>query len=291
MSPLSPTSTLSTHGSASTAASPADLASIGAFVESRSAILCPEDKQYLFEARLRPVLRKHGVADLGELARLLRTAPPPALADAVVEAMTTNETSWFRDVHPFEAIRTGILPELLGSRGTTRRLAIWSAACSTGQELYSLAMMLDMQFPELGNWEVKLHGTDINLEVLAKASAARYSALEVNRGLPAPYLARYAERDGTSYVLAERIRSRASFGKLNFVGPWPVLPRFDLVLCRNVLIYFDIDVRARIVRKIRDTLAPGGFLVLGSSETSLGDVDGFARVVFGRTTVYRKEAS
>lgn len=271
--------------------SPADLASIGAFVESRSAILCPADKHYLFEARLRPVMRKHGVANLGELARLLRTAPPPALAEAVIEAMTTNETSWFRDVHPFEALRTGILPELIAARQATRKLTIWSAACSTGQELYSVAMMLDMQFPELANWDITLHGTDISAEVLAQAEAARYSALEVNRGLPAPYLARYAERDGTAYVLAERIRARAAFSKLNFVGPWPVLPRFDLVLCRNVLIYFDIDVRARIVRKIRDTLAPGGYLLLGSSETSLGDVDGFARVVFGRTTVYRKEPS
>jgi chemotaxis protein methyltransferase CheR len=273
-----------------TEVSPADLKSIAQFVEGRSAILCPEDKYYLFEARLRPVLRKHEVADLSALASTLRTAPPPALAEAVIEAMTTNETSWFRDVHPFEAIRTGIIPELVTSRTTTKRLAIWSAACSTGQELYSLAMMLDMQFPELGTWDIALHGTDINLEVLAQARAARYSALEVNRGLPAQYLARYMERDGASYVLADKVRSRAKFEQLNFVGPWPVMPRFDLALCRNVLIYFDIDVRARIVRKIRDTLAPGGYLVLGSSETSIGDVDGFSRVVFGRTTVYRKEA-
>jgi chemotaxis protein methyltransferase CheR len=273
-----------------TEVSSSDLKSIAQFVENRSAILCPEDKYYLFEARLRPVLRKHEVADLGVLAAALRTGPAPALAEAVIEAMTTNETSWFRDVHPFEAIKTGIIPELVAARGSTKKLAIWSAACSTGQEIYSLAMMLDMQFPELGTWDVSLHGTDINLEVLAQAKSARYSALEVNRGLPAQYLARYMERDGASYVLSERIRSRAQFEQLNFVGPWPILPRFDLVLCRNVLIYFDIDVRARIVRKIRDTLTPGGYLVLGSSETSIGDVDGFSRVVFGRTTVYRKEA-
>ncbi|GAA0609382.1 protein-glutamate O-methyltransferase CheR [Sporichthya brevicatena] len=273
-----------------TEASAADLKVVAQFVESRSAILCPEDKYYLFEARLRPVLRKHDLPGLTELAAALRKGPPPALAEAVIEAMTTNETSWFRDVHPFDAIRTGILPELIAARQSTRRLAVWSAACSTGQELYSLAMMLDLQFPEVAGWDVALHGTDINLEVLAQAKAARYSALEVNRGLPAQYLARYFEREGASYVLAERVRSRATFTQLNFVGPWPVLPRFDLVLCRNVLIYFDIEVRARIVRKIRDTLAPGGYLVLGSSETSVGDVDGFTRVVFGRTTVYRKEA-
>ncbi len=273
-----------------TEATAADLKIVAQFVEGRSAILCPEDKYYLFEARLRPVLRKHELPGLAELAAALRTGPPPALAEAVIEAMTTNETSWFRDVHPFDAIRTGILPELIAARQGARKLAVWSAACSTGQELYSLAMMLDLQFPEIAGWDVALHGTDINLEVLGQAKSARYSALEVNRGLPAQYLARYFEREGASYVLAERIRSRAAFTQLNFVGPWPVLPRFDLVLCRNVLIYFDIEVRARIVRKIRDTLAPGGYLVLGSSETSIGDVDGFTRVVFGRTTVYRKEA-
>jgi chemotaxis protein methyltransferase CheR len=275
--------------SVSTETSEADLATIGGFVESRSAILCPADKYYLFEARLRPVLRQHNLGGIGELASRLRVNPSPALADAVIEAMTTNETSWFRDVHPFEAIKTGVIPDLIESRAATKKLAIWSAACSTGQELYSLAMMLDMQFPELGSWDLKLHGTDINLEVLAQAKAGRYSALEVNRGLPATYLARYMERDGTHYVLSERIRRRASFEKLNFIGPWPVLPRFDLALCRNVLIYFDVDVRARIVRKIRDNLAPGGYLVLGSSETSIGDVDGFARTVIGRTTVYQKE--
>ncbi|MGQ0632589.1 MAG: CheR family methyltransferase [Sporichthyaceae bacterium] len=279
---------MTTLSTPTTEVSPADLASIATFVESRSAILCPTDKYYLFEARLRPVLRRHDLPDITALAATLRLGAPLALADAVIEAMTTNETSWFRDVHPFEAIRTGIVPELIAERAAQRKLTIWSAACSTGQELYSLAMMLDMQFPALGTWDVQLHGTDINLEVLEQARAARYSALEINRGLPAPYLARYAERNGTAYVLAEKLRERATFTKLNFVSTWPVLPRFDLVLCRNVLIYFDIDVRARIVRKIRDTLAPGGFLMLGSSETSLGEVEGFTRVLFGRTTVYRK---
>lgn len=278
-----------TTASLTVEASAADLATIGAFVESRSAILCPADKYYLFEARLRPVMRVHNITGIAELAAQLRLGRSLELGDAVVEAMTTNETSWFRDVHPFEAIREGVLPDLVEKRGSTRKLSIWSAACSTGQELYSLAMMIDLQFPQLAGWDIRLHGTDLSLEVLAQARAGRYSSLEVNRGLPAQYLARYMERESTSYVLSERIRQRATFEQLNFVGHWPAPTRFDLVMCRNVLIYFDIDVRARIVRKLRDNLAPGGYLVLGSSETSIGDVDGFARTVFGRTTVYRKE--
>ncbi len=270
-------------------ASAADLQSIGAYVESRSAILCPPEKHYLFEARLRPVIRQHGLSSMAELAHKLRLGGSNALGDAVVEAMTTNETSWFRDIHPFDAMREGVIPDLVAKRQSTRRLSIWSAACSSGQELYSLGMMLDMNFPQLASWDVKLLGTDLSSEVLTHAKAARYSALEVNRGLPAAYLARYMSRDGAGYVVSDAIRKRASFEKLNFVTPWPALPRFDLVLLRNVLIYFDVDVRARIVHKIRDTLAPDGYLILGSSETSLGNVEGFTRAVFGRTTVYRKD--
>jgi chemotaxis protein methyltransferase CheR len=262
---------------------------IGRFVESRSAILCPPDKRYLFEARLRPVMRDHGISDMAELAMRLKGAGSLALGEAVVEAMTTNETSWFRDIHPFDAMRTGIFPELIEARAATRKLSIWSAACSTGQEVYSLAMMLDLQFPELQRWNVTYHGTDISNEVIAQAKAARYSALEVNRGLPAQYLARYMERDGSHYLVADALRKQATFAKLNFIAPWPPMPRYDVVLCRNVLIYFDMDVRARIVRKIQDVLAPGGYLILGSSETSLGNVEGLTRTVIGRTTVYRKE--
>jgi len=266
----------------------ADLSTISTYVESRSAILCPADKHYLFEARLRPVMRKHGLADLRELAAKLRMNGSPALGEDVVDAMTTNETSWFRDIHPFESLRTTIIPELMAAK-SNRSLTIWSAASSTGQELYSLAMMIDLQMPELHGWDVRLHGTDLSRDVIAQAKAGRYSALEVNRGLPAQYLARYMVRDGAHYVVSEGLRRKASWDRLNFVAPWPPLPRFDVVLCRNVLIYFDVDVRAKIIRKIRDTIVPGGYLLLGSSETSIGDVEGFQRLVIGRTTVYRKE--
>jgi chemotaxis protein methyltransferase CheR len=262
---------------------------IGSYVESRSAILCPPAKRYLFEARLRPVLREHGLADLAELAGRLRQQPHGRIGDDVVEAMTTNETSWFRDIHPFEALRSTVVPELLERRRAGRQLNVWSAASSTGQELFSLAMMLDSGFPELEGWNVQYLGTDISAAVVAQANSARYSALEVNRGLPAQHLARYMVRDGAHYVVADRLRARTTFTTMNLVGTWPLMPRFDLVLCRNVLIYFDMDVRARIIRRIRDALAPGGYLLLGSSETSLGVMDGFTRTVVGRTTLYRKD--
>jgi chemotaxis protein methyltransferase CheR len=265
-----------------------DLAAISTFVESRSAILCPADKHYLFEARLRPVMRQHAIADMHQLATTLRSTPTGPVAEAVIDAMTTNETSWFRDIHPFEAMRTELIPALMEQKVGPRTLNIWSAASSTGQELYSLAMMVDLQMPQLSTWDVRYLGTDISREVLEQARAGRYSALEVNRGLPAQYLARYMTRDGAHYVVSDQLRKRATFERLNFIAPWPVLPRFDLVLCRNVLIYFDLEVRARIIRKIRDTLVPGGYLLLGSSETSIGDVEGFSRHVIGRSTVYRK---
>lgn len=262
---------------------------IGSYVEHRSAILCPPDKAYLFESRLRKVIRAHGLSGLTELASRLNVSVPSPLGDDVVEAMTTNETSWFRDVHPFEAMRTGIIPDLVQTKQSTRKLSVWSAACSTGQEPYSLAMMLDLHFPQLHSWDVSIWGTDLSDEVLEHGRSGRYSALEVNRGLPAQYLARYMSREGTSYVVSESLRRRVRFDKVNLIAPWPVRGKFDLIMCRNVLIYFDADVRAGIVRKMRDALNPGGYLVLGSSEISLGNVEGFTRTVFGRTTVYRKD--
>ncbi len=262
---------------------------IGAYVEARSAIQCPPDKQYLFESRLRHVLRDFGLANLHELSTRLNLSTSSLLGDAVVEAMTTNETSWFRDIHPFEALREGILPELIESRAKDRRLQVWSAACSTGQEVYSLAMMLDLQFPQLASWNVALRGTDLSEEVLRHARSGRYSALEVNRGLPAQYLARYMSRDGASYLVSDAIRKRTTFEKVNLISPMAQRSSYDLVLCRNVLIYFDAETRDRVVRRLRDSLVPGGYLMLGSSEISLGNVEGFTRRVFGRTTVYRKD--
>ena len=211
--------------------------------------------------------------------------------DKVVEAMTTNETSFFRDNHPFEALRTELIPAAMKRNAGVRRLSVWSAASSTGQELYTIAMVLDTTFPQLAGWSVNLYGTDLSTDVLARARAGRFSPLEVNRGLPAPMLVKYFERSGSEYEIDSKLRKWTKFDQMNLAEPWPALPLFDVVFCRNVLIYFDIPVRKKILEKIRRTLAPGGCLILGAAETTIGVVDGYTPVRHGNTVVYRVEDS
>lgn len=268
-----------------------DFTFLASFVRERSAISIGPGKEYLVESRLNPVARAVGLPDIAALVgELRRPFPNPTVKDKVIEAMTTNETSFFRDHHPFDALRTTVVPDLMKQKGATRKLRVWSAASSTGQELYSIAMLLDSQFPLLSGWDVTLHGTDLSNEVLAKARAGRYSSLEVNRGLPAPLLVKYFTREGANYVIDESIRKRAKFDRINLADVWPAMPTFDIVFCRNVLIYFELDVRRRILDRIRKNLTPGGYLFLGSSESTVGLVDGFTAVRVDNTVVYRKEA-
>lgn len=274
-----------------TAVSTEDFHFVANFLRQRSAISIGPGKEYLVESRLGALARDIGFPDLRALiGELRRPAPNPAVRDRVVEAMTTNETSFFRDHHPFDALRNVMVPEVIERNGRSRRLSIWSAASSTGQELYSIAMTLDAHFPQLASWDVSLRGTDLATEVLARARAGRFSPLEVNRGLPAPMLVRYFERHGADYVVDDRLRSRCSFDQLNLAEPWPPgLSGFDIVFCRNVLIYFEVPVRQAILERMRRALAPGGYLVLGAAETTVGVVDGFAPVRIGNSVVYRAE--
>lgn len=275
-----------------TAVSTEDFHFFADFLRQRSAISIGPGKEYLVESRLTPLARDIGYAGVTELiGELRRPAPDPKVRDRVVEAMTTNETSFFRDSHPFDSLRTQIIPDVLRRNAAVRRLTIWSAASSTGQELYTIAMLLDSHFPELAGWQVTLIGTDLSNDVLAKAREGRFSPLEVNRGLPATLLVKYFERDGAHYVIDRKLRQWCRFQQLNLASPaWGSLPVFDVVFCRNVLIYFEIPVRDRILAKIRSTLAPGGCLVLGASESALGGVEGFTQDRVGNTTVYRLES-
>lgn len=256
-------------------------------VRRHSAIELDAAKAYLIEARLTPLARRYGHASAEELVGRLQTQTDLRLRQQIVEAMTTNETSFFRDSHPFEALRSTIIPEVMRKRASQRTLDIWSAACSTGQEAYSIAMSLRENFPDLRTWKTRILGTDLSDDVLEKARAGRFSQIEMNRGLPAALLAKYFRRDGMQWELSPDIRAMASFTKLNLIEAWPALPTMDVVFLRNVLIYFAPNVKKMILEKIRKTMAPHAVLFLGAAETTMGLDAMFDRVQIGNSVFYR----
>lgn len=260
---------------------------IRTYVRSQAAIVLEPGKEYLVECRLAPVARSAGLASISDLVTSLRSKPDNGLHRKVVDAMTTNETSFFRDVTPFDAMRTHVIPELMKRRATQRRLRIWCAASSTGQEPYSLAMLLLEHFPALAGWDVKIQATDIARDILDRARAGRYTQLEVNRGLPAPMLARYFERAGTDWQVREPVRRLVQFSELNLVRPWVGIGTADIVFIRNVLIYFDVPTKKEILGRIRSVLTPDGYLFLGSVETTLEIDTSYQRQPIGRATCYR----
>lgn len=247
-----------------------------------SALVLGEGKGYLVEARLAPIVEREGLSTLSELVRRLQHGSA-ALRNDVVEAMTTNETSFFRDVHPFEALRSVVLPEALRSCAG-RGLRLWSAAASTGQEAYSLAMLVTDHFPTAA---VSILGTDLSRDVLARAAHGTFSQLEVNRGLPAALLVRHFERDGAGWRVKEPVRRRVEFRQLNLARPWFGLPLMDVVLLRNVLIYFDAQAKRAVLAQLARVLAPDGVLFLGGAETTYGLDDSWERIQVGRTSFYR----
>jgi len=255
-----------------------------------SAIVLSEDKHYLVEARLAPIARDLGLATVEEVVREVQKGADRGLQERVVEAMTTNETSWFRDIRPFDALRDVIFPEIIERNRATRTLSIWSAACSTGQELYSIALLLDEHFPEVEHWHLELLGTDLNNTVVERARAGSFSGLEINRGLPAKMIALHFRRDGANFVISDRVRAQVRFERRNLAEPWTGLSRFDLILLRNVLIYFDQPTKKRILEAAGRQLADGGHLALGGAESPLGITDVFTPRIVGGATFYRTEA-
>ncbi|HEY6876679.1 MAG TPA: protein-glutamate O-methyltransferase CheR, partial [Polyangiales bacterium] len=227
--------------------------------------------------RLAALARSEGYEDVNELCLSLMRAGE-RVQSAVVEAMTTNETSFFRDHHPFEAIRRVALPELIKLRSTQRSLRIWCAACSSGQEPYSVAMLLDEHFPALASWNIHIFATDLAANVIARAREGRYSQVEVNRGLSASALVRYFTRDGLEYTLRPELRKRVQFAELNLIGSWPTLEPFDLILLRNVLIYFDHQTKLKILQRMRAYVSTGGYLMLGGAETVPNEVRWLTKV-------------
>jgi chemotaxis protein methyltransferase CheR len=259
-------------------------------VLSRSANLVAPSRNALFETRLKPIARMAGASNVGDLVGLLRTDPTEQLHSAVAEAMTINETSFFRDRNMFEVLRNTILPRLIEARSSRRKLRIWSAACSTGQEAYSAAMLIRDHFTELEDWDIKIVGTDISHRVIDHATRARYCRLEVNRGLPARLLVKYLARDGDEWEIAPALRSMCEFRYLNLCAPLPKLLVFDLVLLRNVLLYFTPQDRQAVFRNVHRQMDQGGYLVLGASEQAEDSTTSF-QAEFARECYFYRPTS
>jgi len=254
---------------------PVDFEFLRKLLRERSGLVLSADKQYLLESRLLPIARRIGVSGLAELTQKLRASSAEALIVEVVEAMTTNETFFFRDKIPFDHFRDTMLPALIKARAMQKRLRIWCAAASTGQEPYSLAMVIRDIGPALAGWRVEITATDISGDVLEKAKAGVYSQFEVQRGLPIQLLIKYFKQTGDHWQIAPEIRSMVHFRPLNLLRDFSNLGTFDIVFCRNVLIYFDQATKSTVLGQIARVVEPDGFLVLGAAETVVGLTDVF----------------
>jgi chemotaxis protein methyltransferase CheR len=268
---------------------PGEFDRVRALVRDRAAIALEPDRMPLVEARLVALARREGFASIEALLEGLRAeGPAGSIARRVVEAMTTHETAFFRDFHPFEALRTTILPRLLDQLEGGRPLHIWCGAASTGQEPHSVAMLLRTHFPGV---DARIVATDVSRAVLARCESGRYSSLEVNRGLPARLLVRYFDEAGLDWQLAEDLLGMVSLQPLNLAAEWPDWPRFDLVLMRHVLMYFDRETRTRVLQRVHGQMNSGGCLLLGSGEVPAGLANRFDEVRDGRAVWYRARAN
>ncbi len=259
------------------------------FLEESCGIVLGDNKQYLVASRLSPLMRHHGMADLGDLVRRLQSAGGQRLRAEVIDAMTTNETQWFRDIYPFRILSDQLFPEF--ERQGKRQIRIWSAACSSGQEAYSVAMTLEAYRAQGRNLDARIVGTDISPQMVARATAAEYGASEIRRGLNDEQQRRYFDAvDRETWRVRPAVARRASFRQHNLLESFALLGRFDLILCRNVLIYFSLDCRADILRRMGQAMEPGGYLMVGASESLPRELDEFEMVRCRPGVVYRKRS-
>ena len=264
-----------------------DFSYIRKLVYDNSAIVLEAGKEYLVDSRINPLARAKGFSSISEFVKKLQQTPYGPLHYDVVEAMTTNETSFFRDVHPFDAMKAHVLPEMARKMAPRQRLNIWSAACSSGQEPYSLAMLINEHFVTQPGWSVSITATDISDEMLNYARMGHYTQMEINRGLPVTMMVKYFENHGSVWKARENIRSLMSYRKINLSGDWPTMAKMDIIFLRNVLIYFDQDTKRNILKKVRRQLHSDGYLFLGSAETTFNLDDSFERVLIGKAVCYR----
>jgi chemotaxis protein methyltransferase CheR len=253
-------------------------------VYSSVGIVLEANKHYLFESRLAPIVRQLGLTSINDLCDMLKTGRANEVGHQIAESMTTNETYFFRDPAQYDAIRNVLLPRLKEERQSIKQLRFWSAASSTGQEAYSLAMLLLEE--GFKDWNVKILGTDYSSKVLARARLGSFQQIEVNRGLPAELLVKHFQRSGMNWQLSEQLRRLVTFETIDLRKSMRALGPFDLVFCRNVMIYFDAETKRKIMKEIHGTLFRGGWLLLGGAETCLDIEEWFERRTMGRITVY-----
>ncbi len=244
-------------------------------LRERSGLVLSGDKEYLVESRLLPIARKMGLAHLNDLVGKMRAPGGERLVVEVVEAMTTNESFFYRDKIPFDHFRDGIMPSLIKARAGQRRIRIWCAAASTGQEPYSLSMIVKDMAAQLAGWRVEIVGTDLSNDVLEKAKAGVYSQFEVQRGLPVQMLVKHFSQNGETWQISPEIRAMVQYKPLNLLQDFSHLGNFDVIFCRNVLIYFDQPTKIGVLERCARILEPDGFLVLGAAETVVGLTDSF----------------
>ena len=254
------------------------------YVYSQVGIVLDDSKQYLFQSRLANLVKQLSLGSINDLCAQLHSRNDTEVGHQVAEAMTTNETYFFRDPAHYEAIRTVLLPRLKEERGPTRKLRFWSAASSTGQEAFSLAMLLLEN--EWQGWNIEIFGTDFSSKVVERARSGTYQQIEVNRGLPAALLVKHFRRSGMDWQLSDQVRQMARFETIDLRNSMRTLGPFDLVFCRNVLIYFDAATRRKILKEIHTTLFRGGWLLLGGAETAFAVDEWFEKKTIGNTTVY-----
>ena len=258
---------------------------IARLLKETSGLVLGKDKAYLLESRLNPVARKWQFKGFDELAEAVRLGKEKALIQDVTEAMTTNESFFFRDTKPFDQFRDVVLPHLLEARASSRSFRIWSAACSSGQEPYSLAMILKEAEAKLNGWRIEILATDLSTEILQKAQEGLYSQFEVQRGLPINFLVKYFKQDGDRWLVNDEIRRMVKFQTFNLLESPARFGKFDVVFCRNVLIYFDQDTKGQVLGGISELMPDDGFLYLGGAETVLGITDKF-QLVPGQRGLY-----
>jgi chemotaxis protein methyltransferase CheR len=267
----------------------ADFDYIAKLVKDEAGITLETGKEYLVTSRVEPVAKSLGYPSISALVDHIKKSGDLARRRQLVESLTTHETSFFRDHEPFEALRKTILPELILKQREKRELTIWCGAASSGQESYSLCMLLREHFPEIKDWKMNFTSTDISRPILERCKTGVYNQIEVNRGLPIRFLAKYFDKQGSDWIIKPEIRNMVRFSEMNLLKPFTGLTQCDLIMLRNVLIYFDLPTKREILGRVKRILKPTGYLFLGTAETTLNVCEGFERVPFEKTSCYKMQ--